>query len=110
MIKLHRGHLLNGGKNLIYEFPNGFRLVMARTPSDRRAGNNSLSLLRRGLRLNEPKPEPPPAEPVLQCNEARCAWCRRISLFPTIVPEMWECSKPGCGQLNIMEETKNGNH
>lgn len=103
LLKLHNAKLVRQASNNIWELPNGFRLIMARTPSDHRAGKNSLSLLRRGLGLNQPKPEPIPSSPVLAKNEFRCQ-CYMVHIFPDgEIPICFECKR--CGEL-VFTDTK----
>ncbi len=49
LIKEHNGVLVRQRKHQVWSFPDGKQVVLASTPSDRRAASNKLSVLRRVL-------------------------------------------------------------
>jgi hypothetical protein len=49
LIDEHKGVLVRQNKHEIWRFPNGKQVVLASTPSDRRAAANKLSVLRNAL-------------------------------------------------------------
>ena len=109
LIKIHGGQRERHGKNILFRFPNGFRLIMSQTPSDYRAGKNSLAQLRRGLNLNQAKPEPEITKPVLANNERVCRFCHHTRLFPPeAIPSCYECAR--CGELCMTDKETDGTH